>query len=67
MNTSICTTCNKPANAGYARIRAGVLEEMCCDPCHGPYLVPISGRAARFAAFHGKRKARAYMQARSAA
>ena len=57
----ICTTCNKPAHAGYKNIAA---NEQCCDPCHGPYVVGEAAR--RFVKFHG-RKARKMMAARQVA
>ena len=58
MDTITCTTCARPAHAGYYNIRR---DEQCCDPCHGPYLTPMSNQSARFAKFHG-RKAKRYMR-----
>ena len=60
-----CSTCGKPAAQGYKRQRSGSILEMCCDPCHGPFVGHGETRAW-FVRFHG-RKARKLMEYRAAA
>ncbi len=55
MSDSLCTTCSRPANAGYKRIVSGRMVEMCCDPCHGPHLQQISESMRWFCNFHGRK------------